>query len=82
MSFDDFMGGGRSLSFQFNTPGDSVTGQILRMEKQQQTDMNDGTPKTFYYRETYIGVPPTSGWTLTKPSSSTEMCPEPQRLKP
>src|SRR5436309_1730531 len=24
----------------------------------------DGTPKTFYYRETYIGVPPTSGWTF------------------
>src|SRR5581483_6706570 len=24
----------------------------------------DGTPKTFYYRETFIGVPPTSGWTF------------------
>ena len=22
----------------------------------------DGSPKVFYFRQTYVGVPPTSGW--------------------
>lgn len=45
--FSDFMSGGRSKSYQFNIPGDSVTGRIVKIEKQQQTDMDKGTPKVF-----------------------------------
>lgn len=46
-AFDDFMGGGRSLSFQFYAPGDSVTGIITKMEQVAQTDMDTGQPKFF-----------------------------------
>lgn len=46
-AFDDFMGGGRSLSFQFYAPGDSVTGVISKMEQVAQTDMDTGQPKFF-----------------------------------
>src|SRR5262245_40748422 len=45
--FDDFMGGG-GRTVQFETPGDTVRGQVLAPpERRQQTDPNTGEPKTF-----------------------------------
>ena len=44
---DDFMGGG-AKSVPFETVGDSVTGTLLDLpEKRVQTDIENGTPKTF-----------------------------------
>lgn len=38
---------GGSTSFPFNTPGDSVTGRVVSLEEQQQTDLQTGELKTF-----------------------------------
>lgn len=42
MGFD--IGGAEGNAFQFNTPGDQVTGKILTLEEVQQTDMETGQP--------------------------------------
>jgi hypothetical protein len=36
------IGGGGGNSFRFDAPGDTVTGKVLSLEEQQQTDMNTG----------------------------------------
>lgn len=44
MSMSTFDLGGGGNSFSFDTPGDSVTGKIVAIEEQQQTDMDTGMP--------------------------------------
>ena len=44
MSLTSFDLGGGGNSFQFDSPGDSVTGKITVIEEQQQTDMQTGQP--------------------------------------
>lgn len=44
MSMNSFDLGGGGNAFQFETPGDSVTGKITVIEEQQQTDMDSGQP--------------------------------------
>lgn len=41
------LGGNGGNSFAFDRPGDSVTGQIISLTEQQQTDLQTGEPKTF-----------------------------------
>lgn len=51
--FNDFLFGGGAKAFPFDNMGDSVTGEIMHMEKRQQTDLqtgqlafwDDGNPK-------------------------------------
>ena len=41
------LGGEGGNSFRFDTPGDTVTGQVIDMTEQQQTDLQTGEPRTF-----------------------------------
>ncbi|MDK9627041.1 hypothetical protein [Propionibacterium freudenreichii] len=41
------LAGNGGNSFSFDQPGDAVTGQILDMSEEQQTDLQTGEPKTF-----------------------------------
>lgn len=42
--FNDFLFGGGAKAFPFEALGDEVTGEIIHMEKRQQTDMQTGQP--------------------------------------
>ncbi|MFK5165182.1 hypothetical protein [Propionibacterium freudenreichii] len=41
------LAGNGGNSFRFDQPGATVTGQILDMSEEQQTDLQTGEPKTF-----------------------------------
>ena len=46
-SADDFLLGGGGASAKFETLGDTITGVIEHLEVNQQTDIKDGSPKTW-----------------------------------